>query len=76
MCNIYIFLFQTELDKFMTPKSMNTNKKNPTQAVTKPEKEINENINPFKARQLSLKKIKSYSLENQIKILLFNSKLF
>lgn len=60
----------------MAPKSKSTNKTNPVKQVTKTEKEIHESINPFKARQLSLKKIKCYSLENQIKIFLFNSKLF
>jgi len=37
---------------------------------------IDENIDPIKARRLSCNKIKLYSLENKIKIILFNSKLF
>lgn len=47
------------------------------QKVTKNENCItDENIDPIKARRLSYNKIKSYSLENKIKIILFNSKLF
>lgn len=60
----------------MSPKSKNSHKRDPVQVTSKIEKEIiNENIDPIRARQLSHVKIKSYSLENKIKILLFNSKL-
>lgn len=59
----------------MLPKSKNSHKKDPVQVTSKNEKEIiNETIDPIRARQLSHVKIKSYSLENKIKILLFNSK--
>lgn len=59
----------------MLPKASAMNQKEPTQGITKQEKTINnENIDPIRARQLSHKKIKSYSLENKIKIILFNSK--
>lgn len=61
----------------MLPKLKNSQTKDPAQVVSKNEKEIiNENIDPIRARQLSHIKIKSYSLENKIKILLFNSKFF
>lgn len=61
----------------MLPKLKNTDKNSIVQDVAKTEKEItNENIDPIRARQLSHNKIKLYSLENKIKILLFNSKLF
>lgn len=85
LCKIYYFykfyidfFFQTELDKFMLPKQKisNSNNKDSTQVVTKQVNDtINENIDSIKARKLSHKKIKSYSLENKIKIILFNSKL-
>lgn len=62
----------------MLPKLTNTITKDSSQKDTKNEIEIivNENIDSIKARQLSHNKIKSYSLENKIKIILFNSKLF
>lgn len=61
----------------MLPKQKSTDKNNIFHKITKNEKEIiNENIDPIRARQLSHNKIKLYSLENKIKILLFNSKLF
>lgn len=57
------------------PKLKSTYKSDPAQEVTKTEKEIpNENIDAIRARQLSHQKIKSYSLQNKIKILLLNSK--
>lgn len=60
----------------MLPKVKSSYKKDPVKVISKNEKEIiNENIDPIRARQLSYVKIKSYSLENKIKILLFNSKL-
>lgn len=66
-----------ELEKFMLPKSKNTNEKEITEEHDKNEKEIvKENIDPIRARQLSYNKIKSYSLENKMKIILFNSKLY
>lgn len=66
-----------ELDKFKLPKLKSSYKNYIVQEITLKEKEIdNENINPIRARQLSYNKIKSYSLENKIKILLFNSKFF
>lgn len=66
-----------ELEKFMLPKSKNTNEKEIIEEHDKNEKEIvKENIDPIRARQLSYNKIKSYSLENKIKIILFNSKLY
>lgn len=61
----------------MLPHTNRTDQKQPDIVVTKVEKEvINENINAIRARQLSQNEIKSYSLENKIKILLFNGKLF
>lgn len=62
----------------MLPKLNCTIRKDPSQGDTKTEVDIivNETIDSIKARQLSHNKIKSYSLENKIKILLFNSKLF
>jgi hypothetical protein len=71
------FFFQLELDKFKLPKLRSSHKNDIVQEITLNEK-VNdiENINPIRARQLSYNKIKSYSLENKIKILLFNSKFF
>lgn len=61
----------------MLPKSNSIDQKDPEPVLIKTEKEIiNENINGFRARQLSNNEIKSYSLENKIKFILFNSKLF
>jgi len=60
----------------MLPQLNETDQKYPDIVITKVEKEvINENINAIRARQLSQNNIKSYSLENKIKILLFNGKL-
>lgn len=69
------YFSRTELDKFMLPKLKKTNE-DLIQKVTKNENYItDENIDPVKARQLSYNKIKSYSLENRIKIILFNTKM-
>ncbi|XP_022181333.1 DNA-directed RNA polymerase III subunit RPC5 isoform X3 [Myzus persicae] len=70
------YFSREELDKFMLPHTNRTDQKQPDIVVTKVEKEvINENINAIRARQLSQNEIKSYSLENKIKILLFNAKM-
>jgi len=59
----------------MLPKLKCTYSKDPVPELKKNSKEITkENIDPIRARQLSHNKIKLYSLENKIKILLFNSK--
>lgn len=72
-----LIFFQVELDKFTLPKSKNIHEKDIVEELNKNEKEIaKENIDPIRARQLSYHKIKSYSLENKIKIILFNSKLY
>lgn len=60
----------------MKPKLKSTYTKSPAQGVNENEKEVSkDNIDPILARQLSYHKIKLYSLENKIKIILFNSKL-
>ncbi|XP_050440506.1 DNA-directed RNA polymerase III subunit RPC5 isoform X2 [Adelges cooleyi] len=67
-----------ELDKFMQPKSSvvpNKDKDTVLEITTKEKSILNEVVNPIKARQLSHEKIKQYSLENKIKILLFNTKM-
>lgn len=66
-----------ELEKFLLPKSKNIYEKEIVEELDKNEKEMaKENIDPIRARQLSYNSIKSYSLENKIKIILFNSKLY
>lgn len=60
----------------MLPKSKCSYSKDLVPEFKKNLKEITkENVDPIRARQLSHNNIKMYSLENKIKILLFNSKL-
>lgn len=60
----------------MKPKLQSTYTKSATQEMDKNETELlKNNIDPILARKLSHNKIKLYSLENKIKIILFNSKL-
>jgi len=60
----------------MLPKLKKANEDLIKKVTVKNKKDISiENIDPIKARQLSYNKIKSYPLENKIKIILFNSKL-
>lgn len=70
------YFSRTELDKFMLPKLKSANEDLIKKVTVKNKKYIsNENIDPIKARQLSYNKIKSYPLENKIKIILFNTKM-
>lgn len=62
------------MDKFSSLKLKDTTNKDSVQEIIKEKEMINENIDPIRARQLSHHAIKYYSLENKIKILLFNSK--
>ncbi|XP_050521996.1 DNA-directed RNA polymerase III subunit RPC5 isoform X2 [Daktulosphaira vitifoliae] len=70
------YFSRTELDKFMQPKSSSsTNKNADSDNSKKGTNLLNEDINPIRSRQLSHSMIKHYSLENKLKILVFNTKM-